>query len=453
MRLRALLLPAWIGLLVLIAPLSLLAEGPDPIWCRQNSFRIPYQVDPAEQPRLKEVQLYVAEDGTRGWKLFKTVGPTEKHFPFKTERDGSYSFLVRTIDTDGKAFPPAIEGAPAGLRVIVDTRMPTAILRSRNASPRAEGEQVGVDWEVRDANLDLSTFQLEYRAQGTGEWQSLSVEPRAQGQRTWSPSIRGPLEVRLRVKDKADNQGTAYAFLNATGDVQRESQLPRAGANIESRPARSINPPGVNARVVNTTDINLNYSIEDQGPSGVSSVELWMTSEGKGWQRYGEDADKTSPFAVKVPGEGVYGFTLLVKSGVGIGDQPPKAGDQPQLWIEVDQTKPLVQLQSADVGRGSDSGNVTITWNANDKNLTATPISLRYAESVEGPWLPIATDLDNSGRYIWRVPPATPFKFFVRVEAVDRGGNLARADSAKPVLVDTAQPKGRLLGVEPGGGR
>jgi hypothetical protein len=56
--------------------------------------------------------------------------------------------------------------------------------------------------------------------------------------------------------------------------------------------------------------------------------------------------------------------------------------------------------------------------------------------------------LENTGRYVWRVPPGAPYRFHVRVEAVDKGGNVGHADSSKPVIVDLSVPRGRILGVD-----
>ena len=47
-------------------------------------------------------------------------------------------------------------------------------------------------------------------------------------------------------------------------------------------------------------------------------------------------------------------------------------------------------------------------------------------------------------------PNNVPFKFFVRVEAVDKAGNVGSADWDKIVIVDLAQPKGVILDVAPG---
>ena len=47
----------------------------------------------------------------------------------------------------------------------------------------------------------------------------------------------------------------------------------------------------------------------------------------------------------------------------------PQVGDRPQMWIEVDTTKPVVKLLSVVVGTGPDKGKLTVNWDAKDKNL------------------------------------------------------------------------------------
>src|SRR5205823_2971460 len=157
------------------------------------------------------------------------------------------------------------------------------------------------------------------------------------------------------------------------------------------------------------------YEIKDKGPSGVSVVELWYTQDraGRTWQKHPSDqaGDVRPPFAVDVSGEGLYGFTLVVKSGVGLGDRSPQVGEQPQVWVEVDTTKPVVRIGNVEVGRGPDAGRLTINWNATDKNLGRQPITLAYAEQAGGPWTPIAANVENTGRYVWQMPPGVPYKF------------------------------------------
>lgn len=434
----------WACMLVIVAAgvaAPAWAEDAELIYCRKSSFRIPFQIDPNEVSRTKEIQLYVSEGRGRPWKPYKTASPDQHSFAFEADRDGFYYFLVRTISTDGRAYPPTVEQAAPGLRVCVDTAPPQVSLRA--LPPR--GDNVGFEWEIRDDHPDLSTLQVEYRSRSSQDWQRLNVELLARGQRYFPPSVRGPCEVRLRVSDKAENQAVRTLLVggSATAGVDQPrdegfGQGPRGNAGDSSRLPR----------LVNSADLALSYAIEEVGPSGVSVVELYVTRDGRSWRKQGEDEDRQSPFNVTLPGEGTYGLTLVVKSGVGKGDRPPQPGDQPQIWVEVDLTKPVVAIAAVDAAKGNDGNLLTILWKAEDKNLAPQPISLLYGETADGPWQPIVTSIENSGRYVWRIPPASPYKFFVRVEAVDRAGNVGRADTPQQVVVDLAQPKGRLLGVE-----
>jgi hypothetical protein len=433
---------AVLGMLLMMAiGQHAVAQQPEIVYCKQPGFRIPFQIEPGEQSHLREVQLFLYDDLARQWKLYKSVGPEQKFFSFRAERDGRFSFLVRTLDSDGKFYPATLENTAPGLQVIVDTQSPIATLR---ALPQRQ-EQVGVEWEVRDDNLDIASLQLEYRSQGLGEWQPLTIDRQANGQRYWVPQMRGPYEARLRVRDRADNIGTAYLLLPGGGDVGRRGNYDSGYANP---PPKSMGQLAAPAKIVNSADIKIDYKLEDVGPSGVSLVELWYTRDGRNWQRHGENNRKEPPFEAKLPGEGVYGLSLVVKSGVGLGDRPPQSGDPAQLWIEVDLTKPTVQTPVVEVGRGVDSGTLIVTWRADDKNMAPQPITIYYAEQADGPWTPMAGGLENTGRYNWRIPSGAPFRFFVRVEAIDKGGNIGRADTKQPIIVDLSTPKGRLLGVD-----
>ena len=102
------------------------------------------------------------------------------------------------------------------------------------------------------------------------------------------------------------------------------------------------------------------------------------------------------------------------------------------------------------VGTGADKGKLSINWSARDKNLGNDPITLSYAEQPKGPWKTIADKLSNSGRFVWALPEQVPYQFYVRVEAVDRAGNIGEAITAELVKVDLATPKVKILNVEPG---
>lgn len=204
-------------------------------------------------------------------------------------------------------------------------------------------------------------------------------------------------------------------------------------------------------RMVNTRRVVLNYEVKDVGPSGVSAVDLWVTRDGgHSWKKDDSAVRSGPPLVTEVPEEGTYGFTLVARSGLGLGKQPPVSGDPPQVWVEVDLTKPVVSLVDVKHGIGAKAREVTITWAATDRNLARRPVTLAYAEKAEGPWMPLAANIDNSGSYVWNMPQNAPTSFHIRVEAVDLVGNVGFAQSVKPIVIDLSQPTTHILGVEPG---
>jgi hypothetical protein len=229
---------------------------------------------------------------------------------------------------------------------------------------------------------------------------------------------------------------------------------PRDGANLY------VPPPPVGGEVppkdatptmlVNTRRIRLNYGVNDVGPSGIAAVELWATRDGKTWQCYSNEPPPTGPLVVHVAEEGRYGFFLVVKSGVGTKSTPPRAGDKPQVWVEVDETAPAVKLHDVQVGKGPEAGHLVVTWAASDPHLADRPITISTAPGKDGPWAPIAKGLVNTGHHAWAMPKDMPYQFYVKVEAADRAGNVGCACTHEPVKVDLARPTGTILGVDHG---
>jgi hypothetical protein len=200
-------------------------------------------------------------------------------------------------------------------------------------------------------------------------------------------------------------------------------------------------------RMVNSKRITLNFEVKDVGPSGLSGVELWYTQDCKDWKKH-DAPPQAHSYVIEVDEEGMYGFTLLARSGLGLGKEPPAPGDLPQVWVMVDLSKPVVSLGEITPNLKGKTGSVAIRWKAVDKNLGSTPVGLYYAEKEAGPWQPIATHLENTGRYVWQVPASAPASFFLRVDATDLAGNMGRAQTAKAVLLDTSRPTVSILDVE-----
>lgn len=105
--------------------------------------------------------------------------------------------------------------------------------------------------------------------------------------------------------------------------------------SMSAAPNRKALPP---LQYVNHPEVVLKYELVKVGKSGIGTVELWWTrNDGQSWELYAVDPDSKGSTqngeqqaTVELPGEGVYGFNLVVKSRAGLGKAPPRgrcAGD------------------------------------------------------------------------------------------------------------------------------
>jgi hypothetical protein len=455
------------GLCVAVAPAQAPPPGVQEHHTRLPSLSIPFSPNVAGS-RVQHVELYVSVDSGRTWQYVTQMPLSsdrqQNKFRYTVPNDGTYWFAVRSIDQNNQGTPQTVDQLQAGLVVHLDRRPP--LIQLKAAAP-TRPDVVGVEWDVREEHFDPQRFTLEYRVPGQSDWAVQAVDPKPTGTQYWQLTAAPKIEVRLRAADKAGNESETSIMLlpGGGGGVSTSGNNPNAfsdpnpysgiGANNSaSQPQRS------NTSFVNSTNIAIPFRISNVGVSGVPVMDLWVTRNmGRTWQKVprptddpatlptnpGEGESITKQFTYNAPGEGLYGFTIVVRSGVGIGDADPRPGDQPKRLIEVDTTKPEVQVN---VYRGSaqDVRNVTIEWNAKDKNLLERPVSLLWSKSKDGPdWEPIIGDLDARGRYVWSISDQGPFQFYVQVRAADKAGNVGSAIHAELMTVDLNRPTADFL--------
>jgi hypothetical protein len=247
-------------------------------------------------------------------------------------------------------------------------------------------------------------------------------------------------------------------FIQAPLPPVPQSQ-PQFHAPIQAQPqsqSLAVNqaPPvrrnGSRERVVATRRFQIGYKLDDIGPSGIGGVELFITEDnGRVWWKYGDDADQKSPFDVDVPRDGVYGFAIRVRSGAGLSNDPPIPGESPAIVISVDQTAPVVEMLPIQQGQGVNANRLQIRWRVAEAHPSEKPVSLYYAANLTGPWEPISGwKEDQNGTFEWTVGPGVPSQFYVRVMARDAAGNVGKADSPSPIVVDLQRPSARIVDVE-----
>jgi hypothetical protein len=262
------------------------------------------------------------------------------------------------------------------------------------------------------------------------------------------------------VRTNATDPGRAVA----STDVPNPVVPPPAPGNVASPMAHAAAPH----KITNRLEVTVKYELAQVGPSGVGSVDIYMTKDhGATWIKDGDDptikaavpagpGEQTRTLKLP-PQDGVYGYTLVAKSRAGRGKLPPRPGDQPELIVELDRTAPKAVLY-APLPDPAQRDALILTWKAEDKNLAAQPITIEYKDASNGEWKTIGTKLPNTvahaaqvppgvtGSYSWQVPPGT-VSAYLRLRVHDTAGNEAQAATAEPLLVDMSEPVAHKLRV------
>ncbi len=453
-------------------------------------------------------QLYVSTDRGSHWRLYSSVPTAEKHFTFRAGGDGEFWFAICTVDRSGQVRPKTVESP--GLRVLVDTKPPVLKITARPAGGGQVTVHWEIDeLNLKPNSLTIvyrPSATSPWQAVAVDPRSQDSAEAMQRGDVSFQPKPgASAIPIRVEVSDVAGNTAVANALVKLDGRpepqrsnkptadvgpalmpesneavtiagkpaIGRKYQAPggdcpnfrghRGEAVVDengtvpfgisaSKPSPTFPglPPGERPRMVNSRTFDLEYEVDSVGPSGIGRVELWGSSDaGQTWRRFTTVSDKRNSLRVNVPDEGLYGFRVVVTNGAGFGAKPPVAGDQPDLWIGVDLTKPTARIVSAQQGVESEACQLIISWQADDKLLAARPISLSFSPTRGGPWTPIAAGLENTGRYAWPIDNRTPPTLFLRLEVRDEAGNVAVHETSEPVAIDQSHPKVRIRSVRP----
>jgi hypothetical protein len=556
---------------VTLACALLLANGgaPDTTYMNLGQFKFPITILPERRAEIRELLLYVSRDKGQTWAVEARATPDQLSFPFYAAADGSYWFIVAIIDRQGRQDPVDVYQARVGQRIVVDTRKPE--IQITRAERR--GDDVQLQWDIREENPDLATLRLEYRSAEVpgAPWMAVNVAPAVQGETSFRPAANGPVQVRIVLEDLARNVGQAtkdvaaatttaamppepvgsipvappvgggigpvdpppppqgttvgeYRPLGAGDAAARQSNrqpeeapgirppVPQPGfvpppcpapltqTDVGRPPSQSINPgqfsppplaqsdmsrsaiqptsasgardwsasgaaqnspmghgglPAV--EIVNKARAKLDFQVGRYGPSGLGSVDVYVTTDdGATWTLSRGDREVSLPTPAELHGgapaagsvtvelsqEGViHGYYVVVKSRAGLGKKPPESGTPPQVRIEEDVTPPSVLMYKpiADPNRRDA---LLMTWKATDKNPANNPVTIEWAEQKDGLWKVIgAPQMANSGQYSWQVPADVPPSVYLRISVRDLAGNVAVAQTEEPVLVDLSVPE------------
>ncbi|MBI2808588.1 MAG: hypothetical protein HYX68_26670 [Planctomycetes bacterium] len=481
-------------------------------YLNKNVIRLPIEMDAKTRQSVQEIQLFVKESPDAPWALRDKVGAAQDSFTFQVPRDGEYWFAMVTVNKQGRSYPADIRNEPAGLIVIIDTQAPRIELTNLGETPIGTLIQCDISDSHLDNGKARITFQggdkvfrdmlavpgranvycIPNEAVCTGLIRASASdlagnrgfrEQHLNGMKTATATKTAPAAPMHQTKTTPDllpkNLDPVPLLEPGNVRVPRKETKPAVNTHEQtnfrpngadgphwaiapakepthivsprhqvSKPAPPVAAPA-KRQLVNTTKVLLDYQVENTGFSGIGRVEVWITrDQGQNWQKLVEHTQSKNPLEVQLPGDGLFGVTLLASNGRGAIAAAPKAGDAPQGWIEVDTTKPSAQITGVRCATENGSTVVHIDWNVQDKNLTDGAVELYYGATPQGPWLPIAKGLKAQGQHRWTPPTSIGTQTHVRLLAKDAAGNEAIANTLEPVQFDDpARPRVVLRGI------
>lgn len=394
-----------------------------------------------------------ASSGASAWNSAAPGGspPTAYQPPYSNDRYGADGGAVTPLPTAPWTRTPAsgdLSGTGEPNRPLYGDGQfgPSASIPDSVAWPADNQSSQPLDRARLAPHGSLGGSAVQFQSQGARQGTVGTDLPEETSRKgvIYPTKVETPSGIHFQESNTGDPYRPPIASVARPDDGQRGDASQRSA--VEDQPL-----PSIGARrpwMVRSRSFELNYDLP-QAALRSRRVEVWGTANsGETWQRYTVDADGQSPAAVTVPAEGLYGFKLVVQNDQGLVEFPPARGDEPDVWIQVDLTRPNCRLIRAEQGRAPRDNELTIEWEASDDHLGHLPITLEYSRTLQGPWHPIAPELPNTGRYVWIMPERTPAAFHLRLRVRDEAGNEGEFITTEKVT--PARPAaGRILDVNP----
>lgn len=215
-------------------------------------------------------------------------------------------------------------------------------------------------------------------------------------------------------------------------------------AGAAAAPAGEAGKPPVNFSSADRFYVR--YSVKDLGGAGVSTVEIWASSDGgKTWKKFAEDPTLSGRAIVKVPADGTYDFVTVAVDKAGNRERLPDDKTSPAFRVVVDHTGPKVTARGPADGTLAQAGsNVEFTWKAEDPYLVDDSVELQMKLEPAQDWQTVATAIGIEGSKTIKMPQVREGRALFQIVARDRAGNVGAA-AAGSVIFDTLPPEGHIV--------
>jgi Tfp pilus assembly protein PilF len=380
-------------------------------------------------------ELYYTTDGGATWKSYGFFKELDKPFTFTAESEGRYGFFVTLIDQKGNSDVTPVGKTPPQITVLFDWTPPEVTLISPAGGEIIGGQKAfDVKWKATDDYMAEKPISIEHSTDGGKSWAMIAKGLDNSGMYSWTPAagVSGRMLVRVSAADEA-------------GHVTRAACKSQILIDTVA-PTATLIGPTLAAR----TDVPLDVKTDDGDGSGVAEAELYSSVDnGATWTPAGKAA-AAQPLVFRGT-TGTYGLFATATDKEGNVGAAPTPGQAPQITLTIDTKKPLVRLGTLNAG-GVLAGGVqtAVEWEAVTANPVDRPISIFISPDGGNTWAPAATDLVNSGTYLWDVPKINSSNCLLKVTIKDASGATGSAQSAKAFIIDSTKPTS-AIGLPAGG--
>jgi RNA polymerase sigma factor (sigma-70 family) len=176
----------------------------DAVAVSSRQIAIPVEFGPGRRALVDRLELYVSQDEGKTWDEAVVAGPDRDKLVYTTPRDGVYWLQLVTVGKNGRE-PQDLTREPPAMKVIVDTTPPTV----RVTAAKRDGNTVRVEWAVEDANPGPVEVWARRPGEDANGWVRRATPEQWATAANFDPGHTGPVEVQVRAKDAAGNEGTS----------------------------------------------------------------------------------------------------------------------------------------------------------------------------------------------------------------------------------------------------
>jgi len=225
------------------------SPAPPVKYVSNGQFSIPFEISPANDPRLKAI-LLLQDRETGGWNMWKREAASKKMFSLTGVKDGEYHLAVRTFyDDDPEAVERIVIPTDPELVVIVDSRAPVLVLTMIQTG----WNEPQIECVIAESYPDPASLRVFSVPSAPGKSpqqlaariMSMNNEGRHWLCRIECPMRNGVSRIRVELRDRAGNLGRedlAVSGLRKPAPVIRTATFEAPISDSDSAEAQGDNP-------------------------------------------------------------------------------------------------------------------------------------------------------------------------------------------------------------------